>query len=126
MSIIASAIEPRLDGNPIVAELAQATWLSVGDSDRFVWIGQLGGVGALSLGSFALARRVGIPARGALMSALLVPTLPVVATQAVAAYNDLIVAYLDDLAEPGDGRRTPEGDDVIRRAEGPDVHGGAE
>jgi hypothetical protein len=92
VSIIGSAIEPRLDGNPIVAELAQVTWLSLGDSDRFVWIGQFAAVGALSLGAFALARRVGIPARGALMSALLVPTLPVVATQAVAAYNDLIVA----------------------------------
>jgi hypothetical protein len=92
VSIVGSTIEPRLDGNPIVAELGLATWLALGDGERWVLIGQLSAVGALSVGSFALARRVGLPPHGALLSALLVPTLPVVATQAIAAYNDLVLA----------------------------------
>jgi hypothetical protein len=92
IGIVGSAIEPRLDVNPIVAEVGQAATLAVAGSERLVWLGQLTAVAACSLGAFALARRVGLSARAGLTSALVVPTLPVVVTQATTAYNDLVLA----------------------------------
>jgi hypothetical protein len=87
-----SPTEPRLEMNPIVAETGDATWLVLAGGERYVWIGQLVAVAALSVGAFALARRVGIDARVALVSAMVVPALPVVAMQAGTAYNDLVFA----------------------------------
>ncbi len=92
IGIIGSSIEPRLDVNPIVAEVGQAATLALAGSERLVWVGQLAAVAACALGAFALARRVGLSARAALTSALVVPTLPVVVTQATTAYNDLVLA----------------------------------
>jgi 4-amino-4-deoxy-L-arabinose transferase-like glycosyltransferase len=92
IGIVGSAIEPRLDVNPIVAEVGQAATLALAGSERLVWLGQLTAVAACSLGAFALARRVGLSARAGLTSALVVPTLPVVVTQATTAYNDLVLA----------------------------------
>ena len=92
IGIIDVPIEPRLDVNPIVAEVGQVSTLIMAGNEQFVWLVQLPAVAALALGAFALARRAGIPARGALFSAMLVPALPVVATQAISGYNDLVAA----------------------------------
>ena len=92
IGVLGASTEPRLDMNPIVAETGDTVWLVLAGGERFVWIGQLVAVGALAAGAFALARRVGIDARGALVSAMVVPALPVVAMQAGTAYNDLVLA----------------------------------
>jgi len=92
VGLIGVPIELRLDVNPIVAEVGQATTLVLAGSERFVWLVQLPAVIALALGAFALGRRVGIPADGALFAALLVPMLPVIAVQAISGLNDLVVA----------------------------------
>ena len=84
--------DPRIDGNPILAELGQTWLLALGGSERFVWVADMGAVVALALAAFALARRAGIEARPALVAGLLVPTLPVVCLQAGTAMNDLVVA----------------------------------
>ena len=74
------------------SETGDTAWLVLAGGERYVWIGQLMAVGALAVGAFALARRVGIDARAALASAMVVPALPVVAMQAGTAYNDLVLA----------------------------------
>ena len=90
--LIGVSVEPRLDVNPIVAEVGQATTLVLAGGERFVWLVQLAAVAALTLSAFALARRVGISPSSALFGAMIVPALPVVATQAITGYNDLVAA----------------------------------
>jgi len=92
IGLVGAPMEPRLDVNPIVAEVGQAVSLVLAGSERFVWLVQLSAVAALALGAFALARRAGIPARNALFGSMLVPALPVIATQAITGYNDLVAA----------------------------------
>jgi hypothetical protein len=92
VGIVGSATEPRLDVNPIVAEVGQAATMILQGGDRFVWLGQMAAVAALAVGAFALARRVGLDGHAALAGALLVPSLPLVAMQAPTALNDLVVA----------------------------------
>ena len=84
--------EPRLAVNPIVGEVGQATSFILAASERFVWLVQLSSVAALALGAFAIARRVGLSPSAALFGGLVVPALPVVATQSITGYNDLVVA----------------------------------
>ena len=92
IGLVGVPIEPRLDVNPIVSEVGQATTLVLAGSERFVWLLQLSAVAALALAAFALARRVGMAPQAALFGALLVPALPVIAVQAISAYNDLVAA----------------------------------
>ena len=83
--------EPRLDGNPIAAEVGQLATMVLAGSARYVALGQLTAVAALSLGAYCLGRRVGLGPRGALFGALVVPTLPVITLQSWTAGNDLVV-----------------------------------
>ena len=83
--------EVRLDANPIVAEVGQLATMVTAGSARYVALGQLAGVVALTLGAFCLGRRVGLGPRGALLGALVVPTLPVIALQSWTAGNDVVV-----------------------------------
>lgn len=83
--------EPRIDGNPILAEIAQATAMVLDGSERFVWIGQWVAAVALALSTLALGRRLGLAPKEALFGALLVPLLPIVVVQSYTAYNDLVV-----------------------------------
>lgn len=92
IGIVGTELEPRLDGNPIFAETLQTWLLTLAGSERFVWLMGYLALGALALGAFALARRAGLGPRSALLSALVVPTLPVIALQAGTGLNDLVVA----------------------------------
>ncbi len=92
IGIVGVPIEPRLDVNPIVAEVGQATSMILAGSERFVWLVQFAAVAALAVAAFALARRVGLGASAALYGAMLVPALPVIATQAITGLNDLVAA----------------------------------
>ena len=92
IGLVGVPIEPRLDVNPIVSEVGQATSLVLAGDERFIWLLQLSAVGSLALAAFALARRVGMTPSAALFGALLVPALPVIATQAISGYNDLVAA----------------------------------
>jgi hypothetical protein len=92
IGVFDAAIEPRLDVNPVVAEIGDTTSLILAGSERFVWIVQLSAVAALAVGAFALARRVGMDGRSALLGAMIVPALPLIAMQAITGYNDLVVA----------------------------------
>jgi hypothetical protein len=92
IGLIGVPIEPRLDVNPVVSEIGQATALVLAGSERFVWLLQFSAVGALALTAFGLARRVGLAPQTALFGALLVPALPVIAVQGISAYNDLVAA----------------------------------
>ena len=90
--------EPRLDGNPIGAEVGQLATMVLAGSARYVALGQLTAVAALSLGAFCLGRRVGLPPRGALFGALVAPTLPVIILQSWTAGNDLVLGAFVVLA----------------------------
>ncbi len=89
---IAGASDPRLDGNPPGAELGVLATLVLWGGDRFVALPQLVALGTCCLATLGTARRIGLDRGQALFGALLVATLPVVAVQAVTAYNDLVVA----------------------------------
>ena len=89
---IAGASDPRLDGNPPGAELGVLATLVLWGGDRFVALPQLVALGTCCLATLGTARRIGLDRGQALFGALLVATLPVVAVQAVTAYNDVVVA----------------------------------
>ena len=92
LSIIDATTELRLNVNPVAAELGQLATMVLTSSERFVWLVQLPAAGALSIGAFGLARRLGLTGRQSLFASLLVPTIPIVVVQAVSAYNDLLLA----------------------------------
>jgi hypothetical protein len=103
------SFDPRLDGNPILAEIGQLATMLVAGSDRYVGIGQLASAAALSVGVYALGRHVLHDRRAALFGALVVPMLPVVALQAFGAGNDLVVAsFVVAAAAFGVGRSSAE------------------
>lgn len=60
-------------------------------SVRYVALGQLAAVAALSLGAYCLGRRIGLGPRGALFGALVAPTLPVITLQSWTAGNDIVL-----------------------------------
>jgi hypothetical protein len=92
VSIIDATTELRLNVNPVAAELGQLATMVLTSGERFVWLVQLPAAGALSIGAFGLARRLGLTGRQSLFASLLVPTVPIVVGQAVTAYNDLLLA----------------------------------
>jgi len=84
--------DPRLDANPVVAEVGELATMVAGGTERFVALGQLSAVAALALGAYCLGRYLGLGGRPALFGALVVPTLPVITLQSWTGGNDLVVA----------------------------------
>ena len=89
---VAGASDPRLDGNPPGAEIGILATILLWGGDRFVALPQLLALGACCVATFGIALRTGLSRGAAVFGALLVATLPVVAVQAMTAYNDLVVA----------------------------------
>jgi hypothetical protein len=89
---IPGSSDPRLDGNPPGAEIGALATMVLWRGDRFVALPQLLSLAACCLATFGIGRRVGLARGQALFGALLVATLPVLAVQAVTAYNDVVVA----------------------------------
>ena len=89
---IGNAIETRLNVNPPNAEIGQLFTMLASGSQRFVGLVQIAALLVCVLATVGLARRLGGEPRAALWAGLLVATLPVIATQAPTALNDLVVA----------------------------------
>jgi len=92
LGYVAGAVEPRLDVNPPNAEIGQLATILLSGGDRFVTLPQLGAYVVLVLCAVALARRIGLTREEALFGGLAFATLPIIALQASAALNDLVVA----------------------------------
>lgn len=91
---IDGALDTRLDGFPPNGEIAMLFTLIASASGRFAGLVQLAATVAALLAVYGIARRIGLDVRASLFGALLLCTLTVVALQASAALNDVIVASL--------------------------------
>jgi hypothetical protein len=87
---LGAAYDGRIDYSPPVAETGNLAVLVLNGADRFVGLTQWLSVLVLALGTYGIARRVGLDRRPALWSASLVPMFPVVATQSWSAFTDLV------------------------------------
>ena len=104
---VAGASDPRLNGNPPGAEIGVLAAMLLWGGDRFVALPQLLALGACCVATFGIALRTGLSRGAALFGALLVATLPIIAVQAVTAYNDLVVAAFLAIAAYAVLGRTP-------------------
>jgi hypothetical protein len=84
--------QPSLDFWPPVAETGTLTVITLSKSERYVGLTQWFGVWMLAVGTFGVARRIGLKPGAALWGAALVPTLPVVLTQSWSAFTDVVFA----------------------------------
>lgn len=89
---IDDAYDERLNVNPPNAEIALTFVLEVGRNERLSGFVQLLSALAISLGVYALARKVRLSRREAVGGALLFLTLPIVLLQASTTQNDLVAA----------------------------------
>jgi hypothetical protein len=91
---IADATDARVNVFPPNAEILQAAAMLLSDSVRWAALVQLTALPVAILAVYGIARRIGLDRRAATFGALLFATLPVVALQAAAPVNDLVVAAL--------------------------------
>ena len=89
---VSNAYDERLNVNPPNAEIVVTFLLEIGRNERLAGFVQFTAALALSLGSYALARRLNIGRREAAFGALLFLILPIVLLQASTALNDLVAA----------------------------------
>lgn len=93
VSYMSGPFDARVNGSPPNAEVAMLFTMLFGGG-RYVGLVQLCAYVALMLGTFGLARRVGLGTDQALFGALIVGTLPIVVLQSSAALNDVVTASL--------------------------------
>jgi Glycosyltransferase family 87 len=89
---IAGAVDPRLNGFPVHAELVVADTMLLAGSDRYVGLVQLLSLVATVVAVHGIGRRLGLGLRQAAFGALVFATFTVVALQATSALNDLVLA----------------------------------
>lgn len=89
---VPSGNEPRLDGNPPVAEIGLYVAMIVPRSERFAALPQFVALWASLLAVVLVGRRLGLPRRSAAYGGLVFATLPVVLLQGASILNDLVVA----------------------------------
>jgi hypothetical protein len=89
---VPSGNEPRLNGNPPVAEIGLYLVMLVPRSERFAAFPQFAALWACLLAVVLIGRRLGLSCRAAAYSGLVFATLPVVMLQGAAVLNDLLVA----------------------------------
>jgi hypothetical protein len=91
---IGDATDSRVNDFPPNAEILQGATMLLSDSVRWAALVHLTALAAAMLAVYGIACRIGLRRREALLGALLFATLPVVALQAAAPMNDLLVAAL--------------------------------
>ena len=89
---VVDAYDERLNVNPPNAEIVFAFLFELGRNERLAGLVQFTAAIALSLGVYALARRLMLSQREAAFGALLFLTLPIVLLQASTTQNDLVAA----------------------------------
>lgn len=94
VSPVPGVTDTRINDLPPDAEILQGGTMLLSGSIRFVGLVQLGALVAAVLAIYGTACRIGLERRDAAFGALLFPTLTVVALQAPAPLNDLVVAAL--------------------------------
>ncbi len=91
---IGDATDARVNVFPPNAEILQGATMLLSDSVRWAALVHLAALPAAMLAVYGIACRIGLERTQALFGALLFATLPVVALQAAAPLNDLLVAAL--------------------------------
>ena len=81
-----------LNGHPPNADIGQLGTMILAGGDRYVALPQLAAYGVLVVCVAVLARQLGLSCNEAIFSALAFAAFPIVAVQASAAVNDLVVA----------------------------------
>jgi hypothetical protein len=89
---VPSGNDPRLDGNPPVAEIGLYAAMVVPRSERFAALPQFVALWASLLGVVLVGRRLGLPRAAAAYGGLVFATLPVVLLHGASILNDLVVA----------------------------------
>jgi hypothetical protein len=88
---IAGTVDPRLNGFPPHAEIADSATMLLAGSDRYVGLVQLLSLVATIVAVHGIGRRLGLELREAAFGALVFATFTVVALQATSALNDLVL-----------------------------------
>ena len=91
---ISAVTDSRINDLPPDAEIAQGATMLLSGSIRFVGLVQLTSLLVAVVAIYGTGSRIGLERRQAALGALVFPTLTVVALQAPAALNDLVVAAL--------------------------------
>jgi hypothetical protein len=91
IGVVQAGNEPRLNGNPPLAEIGMYLSIGLGRTDRWLALPQLLGLLASAFGVVGLARRVGLSHPEAMFAALTFVTLPVVLLQGQSVMNDLVL-----------------------------------
>jgi hypothetical protein len=91
IGLVQAGNEPRLNGNPPLAEIGMYLSIGLGRTDRWLALPQLLGLLASAFGVVGLARRVGLSHPEAMFAALTFVTLPVVLLQGQSVMNDLVL-----------------------------------
>jgi hypothetical protein len=89
---VPSGNDPRLDGNPPVAEIGLYLAMLLPRSERFGALPQYAALWASLLAVILLARRLGLSRTAAAYGGLVFATLPIVLLDGAAVLNDLVVA----------------------------------
>jgi hypothetical protein len=106
---IAGAVDPRVNGFPVHAELAVADTMLLAGADRYTGLVQLLSLAVTVVAIHGIGRRLGLGLRQAAFGALVFATFTVVALQATSALNDLVLAApLAAAVHLGLGRSTGE------------------
>jgi hypothetical protein len=92
LGYVPSGNDPRLDGNPPVAEIGLYLALTLPRSERFAAVPQYLALWASLLAVVLAARRLGLSRPAAAYGGLVFATLPVVVLHGASILNDLVVA----------------------------------